>query len=67
MCPYLGVSGSEVIGVHADGGESLVGAALGVAGHVRENLGRDDGITGHEVSVGHLVGQTQHANTDTCE
>merc|ERR1719334_458370 len=61
----LGVSGSEVIGVHADGGQGLVGAALGVSRHLGEDLGGDDGITSHEIGVGHLVGQTQHANTDT--
>merc|ERR1712168_766295 len=61
----LGVSGSEVIGVHADGGQSLVSAALGVSRHLGEDLGGDDGITSHEIGVGHLVGQTQHTNTDT--
>merc|ERR1712002_669543 len=61
----LGVSGSEVIGVHANGGQSLVGAAFGVSGHLGEDFGRDDGITSHEIGVWHLVGQTQHANTDT--
>jgi len=61
----LGVSGSEVIGVHADGGQSLVGASFGVSRHLGEDLRGDDGITSHEICVWHLVGQTQHTNTDT--
>ena len=64
---YLGVSGSEVIGVHADGGQSLVGASFGVSRHLGEDLRGDDGITSHEIAVWHLVGQTQHANTNAWE
>ena len=64
---HLGVASSKVIGVETGVRQSLVGTALGIALHIGENLGRNNRITGHEVSVGHLVGQTQHANTDTCE
>ena len=66
MDSHLGVAGSKVIGVETSVRQSLVGTALGIALHIGEDLGRDDGITGHEVGVGHLVGQTQHANTDSC-
>merc|ERR1719295_423511 len=63
----LGGAATEFVGVESDLDESLGGAALGIAGHVGEDLGRDDGVTGHEVGVGDLVGQTQHANTDALE
>ena len=62
---YLGVSASEVVDVEARLGQGLGGAAFGIRGHVSEDLGRDDGVTSHEVGVGHLVRQTQHANTNT--
>ena len=61
---YLGATATESVGVHAGHDESLLGALLGVSGQVGEDLGSDDGITRHEVGVGNLVGQTQHANTD---
>ena len=62
----LGGAATELVGVESGFDESLGGAALGIPGHVGEDLRRDDGVTGHEVGVGDLVGQTQHANTDTC-
>merc|ERR1712042_155136 len=63
----LGLSATERVGVHASGDEGLEGALLGVVGQVGEDLGSDNGVTRHEVSVGDLVGQTQHANTDTLQ
>merc|ERR1719447_1452014 len=63
----LGLSATERVSVHASGDEGLEGALLGVVGQVGEDLGSDDGVTRHEVSVGDLVGQTQHANTDTLQ
>lgn len=44
--------------------ERLLSALLGVTGHFGEDLGGDDRVTRHEVGVGHLVGQTQHADAD---
>ena len=64
---YLGVSASEVVDVEARLGQGLGGAAFGIRGHVSEDLGRDDGVTSHEVGVGYFVGQTQHTNTNTCK
>merc|ERR1719428_1289820 len=63
----LGGTATERVGVHAGGDESLLGALSGVSGQVGEDLGSDDGVTRHEVGVGDLVGQTQHANTDAFE
>merc|ERR1712042_58272 len=63
----LGLSATEGVGVHASDDQSLVGALLRVSGHIGEDLGGDDGVTDHEVSVGNLVGQTQHTDTDTLE
>merc|ERR1712142_465000 len=64
---HLGVSGSEVVWVHAAGRQRLVGAALGIRFHIGEDLRSDNGITGQEIRVRHLVRQTQHANTDTLQ
>merc|ERR1711970_1189681 len=63
----LGLSATEGVGVHAGGNESLGGALTRVTGQIGEDLGGDDGVTGHEIRVGDLVGQTQHANTDALQ
>jgi len=63
----LGPAATEGVRVHAGVDEGLLGALLGVTGHVGEDLGGDNGVTGHEVGVGHLVGQTQHTDADTLE
>merc|ERR1719427_440197 len=63
----LGVSASEFIGVQADLDEGLGSASLGVGRRVGERLGGDDRVSGHEVGVGNLVRQTQHANTDALQ
>ena len=59
------MSGSEVVGIQTGLDEGLLGTGFGIAAQIGEDFGGDDGITRHEVGVGHLVGQTQHANTDT--
>merc|ERR1719462_241857 len=63
----LGLAATEGVGVHTGVDEGLLGALTRVTGQVGEDLGGDDGVTGHEVGVGHLVRQTQHTNTDTLE
>merc|ERR1719244_1245914 len=63
----LGLAATEGVGVHAGSNESLGGALTRVTGQIGEDLGGDDGVTGHEISVGDLVGQTQHTNTDAFE
>merc|ERR1719427_2229852 len=63
----LSLAATEGVGVHAGGNESLGSALTWVTGHVGEDLGGDDGVTGHEIRVGDLVGQTQHANTDALQ
>merc|ERR1711962_1546979 len=60
----LGGTATERVGVHAGLDEGLLGARFGVSGHIGEDLGSDDGITRHEIAVGNLVRQAQHANTD---
>ena len=39
LSPYSGVSGSEVLGVHSRGDESLLGAFFGIVLQVGEQLG----------------------------
>merc|ERR1719300_1409422 len=63
----LGLAATEGVGVHAGGDEGLLGALTRVSGQIGEDLRGDDGVTGHEVGVGHLVRQTQHTDTDTLQ
>merc|ERR1719391_960587 len=63
----LGLAATEGVGVHAGGDEGLLGALTRVSGQIGEDLRSDDGVTGHEVGVGHLVRQTQHTDTDTLQ
>merc|ERR1719295_2044014 len=63
----LGLAATEGVGVHAGVDEGLLGALLRVTGQIGKDFGGDDGVTHHEVSVGHLVRQTQHTNADTLE
>merc|ERR1719376_1067090 len=41
--------------------------SLGSPAMSEKILGGDNGVTGHEVGVGPLVGQTQHTDADTLE
>merc|ERR1719193_200291 len=61
----LGPATTEGVGVHACVDQGLLGALLSISGQVGEDLGGDDGVTSHEVSVGNLVRQAQHTDTDT--
>merc|ERR1719295_2143716 len=63
----LGLAATEGVGVHAGSDEGLGGALSGIVGQIGEDLGRDDRVTGHEVGVGDLVGQTQHTDADTLQ
>merc|ERR1719295_75538 len=63
----LGLAATERVGVHTGGDQGLLGALLGISGHIGEDLGSDDGVTRHEVSVGNLVGQTQHTDADALQ
>merc|ERR1719383_219102 len=63
----LGVSSSEVLRVHSDAEECLVGGGLVVRATISEDLWRHDRVTHQEVRVHHLVGQTQLANTDALQ
>merc|ERR1712198_186041 len=63
----LGPAATEGVRVHAGVDEGLLGALLRIPGQIGEDLGGDDGVAGHEVGVGHLVGQTQHTDADTLQ
>merc|ERR1712198_757420 len=63
----LGPAATEGVRVHAGVDEGLLGALLRIPGQIGEDLGGDDGVAGHEVGVGDLVGQAQHANTNTLQ
>merc|ERR1712198_86365 len=63
----LGPAATEGVRVHAGVDEGLLGALLRIPGQIGEDLGGDDGVAGHEVGVGDLVGQTQHADADTLQ
>ena len=51
---YLGVSCSEVVGIHSDAEKGLVGGGLVVSAAISEDLGSDDRITHQKVRVHNL-------------
>merc|ERR1712198_815582 len=63
----LGPAATEGVRVHAGVDEGLLGALLRIPGQIGEDLGGDDGVAGHKVGVGDLVGQTQHTDADTLQ
>merc|ERR1719283_719644 len=60
----LGVTGSEVVRVHAYAEQRLVGCAFVICATISEDLGCNDRVTHQEIGVNHLVRQAQLANTN---